>query len=296
MKAAKSDAAKTGNTSGGVSKCPLPVLYHRVIERLGSHKARFEEFDFAHYNRTRLLGFTNDLANCYVNPVLQMLHFVPELRSKVLMGHTCDREFCLTCELGFLSHMLSQPPTIGAGSHSSSSMTCQVRVHAHAVSRPYSSNTQSPNTNYIYQLLTEHPHPVTTQPLNFLRTLRQVREAAALGLIEGKDVELDTRLDQSYARRIQAFQRFILEQLHKEEMLGVNNVGGRGGKNTHSNGENKSNENDNDINGGVESLFALTSTQTHSCAQCKHVEVRTARSFQTDLAVSFILPYFRIGD
>jgi hypothetical protein len=115
-------------------------------------------------------------------------------------------------------------------------------------------------------------------------------------LIEGKDVELDTRLDQSYARRIQAFQRFILEQLHKEEMLGVNNVGGRGGKNTHSNGENKSTENDNDINGGVESLFALTSTQTHSCAQCKHVEVRTARSFQTDLAVSFILPCFRIGD
>ena len=163
------------------------------------------------------------------------------------------------------------------------------------VSLPYS-NTQSPNTNYIYQLLTEHPHPVTTQPLNFLRTLRQVREAAALGLIEGKDVELDTRLDQSYARRIQAFQRFILEQLHKEEMLGVNNVGGRGGKNTHSNGENKPNENDNDINGGVESLFALTSTQTHSCAQCKHAEVRTARSFQTDLAVSFILPYFRIGN
>jgi PAB-dependent poly(A)-specific ribonuclease subunit 2 len=168
-------------------------------------------------------------------------------------------------------------------------------VYTRTVSLPYS-NTQSPNTNYIYQLLTEHPHPVTTQPLNFLRTLRQVREAAALGLIEGKDVELDTRLDQSYARRIQAFQRFILEQLHKEEMLGVNNVGGRGGKNTHSNGENKSNENDNDINGGVESLFALTSTQTHSCAQCKHVEVRTARSFQTDLAVSFILPCFRIGD
>ena len=146
-----------------------------------------------------------------------------------------------------------------------------------------------PNTT---QLLTEHPHPVTTQPLNFLRTLRQVREAAALGLIEGKDVELDTRLDQSYARRIQAFQRFILEQLHKEEMLGVNNKGtGRGGKNTHSNGENKSTKND-DINGGVESLFALTSTQTHSCAQCKHVEVRTARSFQTDLAVSFIFSLF----
>ena len=152
MKAAKSDAAKTGNTSGGVSKCPLPVLYHRVIERLGSHKARFEEFDFAHYNRTRLLGFTNDLANCYVNPVLQMLHFVPELRSKVLMGHTCDREFCLTCELGFLSHMLSQPPTIGAGSHSSSSMTCQVRVHTQSPFHTQTPNHQLPNTKY---------HPIT---------------------------------------------------------------------------------------------------------------------------------------
>ena len=94
------------------------------------------------------------------------------------MGHTCEREFCLTCELAFLSHMLAQPPTQGAGSHSSASMTAQ--------------------------------------PLNFLRTLRQVREAAALGLIEGKD-ELETRLDQSKPRRIQAFQRFLLEQLHKEE-------------------------------------------------------------------------------
>ena len=244
MKAAKSDAAKTGNTSGGLSKCPLPKLYHRVIERVGSHKARFEEFDFGHYNRTRLLGFTNDLANCYVNPVLQMLHFVPELRAKVLMGHTCAREFCLTCELGFLSHMLSQPPTIGAGSHSTASMTCQ--------------------------------------PLNFLRTLRQVKEAAALGLIEGKDVELDTRLDQSYARRVQAFQRFILEQLHKEETLGVK----KEDKTTKTKTEAAA-RGDAEPPGGptaVESLFALTSTQTHACAQCKHAETRTTRAFQTDLA------------
>ena len=251
MKAAKSAAAKTGNTSGGFSKCPLPELYHRVIERVGANRARFEEFDFGRYNRTRLLGFTNDLANCYVNPVLQMLHFVPELRSKVLMGHACGREFCLTCELGFLSHMLSQPPTIGAGSHSSSSMTCQ--------------------------------------PLNFLRTLRQVKEAAALGLIEGKDVELDTRLDQSYARRIQAFQRFILEQLHKEEMLGVKKGDKKidaDGSAKKSRGDNETAQRDNETagQGGVERLFALTSTQTHACAQCKHVETRHSRAFQTELA------------
>ena len=121
---------------------------------------------------------------------------------------------------------------------------------------------------------------MTCQPLNFLRTLRQVKEAAALGLIEGKDVELDTRLDQSYARRIQAFQRFILEQLHKEEALGVR-------KEDKTKTDFAANRGEKDAEPGgtaVESLFALTSTQTHACAQCKHVETRTARAFQTDLA------------
>ena len=173
----------------------------------------------------------NDLANSYVNPVLQTLHFTPELRAEVLMRHACEREFCLTCELGFLSHMLAQPPTRGAGSHASSS--------------------------------------ATAQPLNFLRTLRQVREAAALGLIEGRD-ELETRLDLSKPRRVQAFQRFILEQLHKED-AGSSSSGAKNG---------------NDETGSVgcvERLFALTSTQTHTCAQCSRVEKRSSRSFQTDL-------------
>ena len=172
------------------------------------------------------MGLVNDLANSYVNPVLQTLHFTPELRAEVLMGHACEREFCLTCELGFLSHMLAQAPTKGAGSHSSSSSTAQ--------------------------------------PLNFLRTLRQVREAAALGLIEGRD-ELETRLDQSKPRRAQAFQRFIFEQLHKEDN---GDAGDKAGG---------------DKTGCVERLFALVSTQTHTCAQCARVETREARSFQTDL-------------
>lgn len=216
---------------------PLPKLYHRVEVRLSASRARFEEFDFSFYNRTRLPGLVNDLANCYVNPVLQMLHFVPELRAKVLMGHTCEREFCLTCELAFLSHMLSQPPSSQGGSHGDSS--------------------------------------VTAQPLNFLRTLRQVREAAALGLIEGRD-ELETRLDQSYARRIQAFQRFILEQLHKEE-------GGKEDKPAKVSASALAPGDAGAVCGGVETLFALSSKQTHKCAQCSREEFRSVRSFQTDL-------------
>ena len=145
---AKKAAAAASKQPGGAALTPLPKLYHRVEVRLSASRARFEEFDFSFYNRTRLPGLVNDLANCYVNPVLQMLHFVPELRARVLMGHTCEREFCLTCELAFLSHMLSQPPSLQGGSHGMSS--------------------------------------ITAQPLNFLRTLRQVREAAALGLIEAE--------------------------------------------------------------------------------------------------------------
>jgi PAB-dependent poly(A)-specific ribonuclease subunit 2 len=190
------------------------------------------------------------------------------------MGHTCEREFCLTCELAFLSHMLSQPPSAQGGSHGMSS--------------------------------------ITAQPLNFLRTLRQVREAAALGLIEGKD-ELEARLDQSYARRIQAFQRFILEQLHKEEggkdgrpVKLSSSRGGGGEKNGGSNrggaggGGEKSGSagggggggsaagagdkgGDGAVCGGVETLFALSSKQTHKCAQCSREDIRPVRSFQTDL-------------
>ena len=96
-----------------------------------------------------------------------------------------------------------------------------------------------------------------------------MREAAALGLIEGRD-ELETRLDLSKPRRVQAFQRFILEQLHKED-AGSSSSGAKNG---------------NDETGSVgcvERLFALTSTQTHTCAQCSRVEKRSSRSFQTDL-------------
>ena len=187
----------------------------------------------------------NDLANCYVNPVLQALHYVPRLRASVLMGHTCEREFCLTCELAFLSHMLAQPPTRGAGSHSASS--------------------------------------AAAQPLNFLRTLRQVREAAALGLIEGRD-ELETRLDQSKPRRIQAFQRFLLEQLHKEAVVDARQKPEGPSKTETDAGKGKEKEKKEKAPlTAVESLFALGFEQKHSCAVCAREERRDARSFQIDL-------------
>jgi hypothetical protein len=69
---------------------------------------------------------------------LQVLYFIPALKVAVSQ-HVCLREFCLTCELAFIMHMLD----LAEGA------TCQAS--------------------------------------NLLRALRQLREAVALGLVEGPD-------------------------------------------------------------------------------------------------------------
>jgi PAB-dependent poly(A)-specific ribonuclease subunit 2 len=68
----------------------------------------------------------------------QVLYFIPALKVAVSQ-HVCLREFCLTCELAFIMHMLD----LAEGA------TCQAS--------------------------------------NLLRALRQLREAVALGLVEGPD-------------------------------------------------------------------------------------------------------------
>ncbi|OUS42956.1 PAB-dependent poly(A) ribonuclease, subunit PAN2 [Ostreococcus tauri] len=216
----KSNSSLQGARVIETKKKGLPKMYARVECNRSALTAerRYEEFDFSTYNKTRLPGLTNDLANCYVNPVLQILHFVPELRSKVL-AHTCEREFCLTCEMSFLSHMLS---------------TC--------------------------------PPGLATQPLNFLRTLRQIREAAALGLIEGRD-ELEARAEHSPIRRVQAFLRFILEQLNKEELSRRQALG-----DVAPTGQT-----------ACESIFGTISKETLKCTQCAVTTAKETRNFQVDL-------------
>lgn len=85
------------------STTPISSRYRRPIVRLT--KRGKLDFKFIKYNKTELPGLENNTSESSFNAVLQILYYIPELRSSVI-GHQCDLAICLTCELSFLFHMM----------------------------------------------------------------------------------------------------------------------------------------------------------------------------------------------
>ena len=80
------------------------------MSRDASHAGTTAHLVYRHYNKTTHSGLENDIINCYLNPLVQVLRFTVLVRNLALqhVAGSCLSEGCLLCELGFLFDMLEK--------------------------------------------------------------------------------------------------------------------------------------------------------------------------------------------
>ncbi|XP_049873516.1 PAN2-PAN3 deadenylation complex catalytic subunit PAN2 isoform X2 [Pectinophora gossypiella] len=82
---------------------PVPKHYQKMDVRYNKHSPN--EVDAENSNKTGFPGLEATLPNSYCNAMLQVLYYTTPVKA-TLLAHTCAKEFCLSCELGFLFRML----------------------------------------------------------------------------------------------------------------------------------------------------------------------------------------------
>lgn len=63
-----------------------------------------------YYNNTTYSGLENHIANCYLNPLLQVFKYTTLIHNASLShaAGSCVHEDCLLCEMGYLFDMLDK--------------------------------------------------------------------------------------------------------------------------------------------------------------------------------------------
>lgn len=102
---ATSDSSGGGRRNSRATDLSKPAQKSTYVEMDLVAWESIEGFNFLQYNRSGLFcGLENALPNVYVNAVVQILYFTPPIRIAV-GNHVCNRDWCISCELGFLFHM-----------------------------------------------------------------------------------------------------------------------------------------------------------------------------------------------
>jgi len=184
-------------------------------------KFGLEALDFSQYNLTPLTGLTNFLPNSYCNALLQAAFYTPVFRQAV-MAHTCIRETCVTCELGFLFHLLegydgyivlSENFAANANMQTKSWPPATPNSTADPESQATSvGQTQSKMEKSLVPAPKQPSRMRTVEARNFLRMLKNVVHAQTLGLLDPVEPSAELML----AVKSQDFVRFLLSCLEKE--------------------------------------------------------------------------------